>query len=45
MMKCIGLDQYRAAKAHSEFFIEILKVLHGDLIEIGFTPTTEPGMI
>ena len=45
MLVCIGLDQYRSAKAHSEFLQELLKCLSEDLNEIGFEPTTVPGLI
>lgn len=45
MLTCIGLDQFRAAKAHSEFLQELLRCLYDDLHEIGFEPTPLPGMI
>ncbi len=45
MLVCIGLEQFRSAKAHSEFLQELLRCLHEDLHEIGFEPTTIPGLI
>ena len=44
-MRCIGLDQLRAAKAHSEFILELVKNLQTDLEQIGYIPIDRPGLI
>ena len=44
-MRCIGLYQYRAAKAHSEFILELVKNLQSDLESVGYEPIERPGLI
>lgn len=36
MMRCIGLESYRAVKGHTEFLIEFLRSLDDDLAEVGY---------
>jgi hypothetical protein len=42
---CIGLERYRAAKAHSDFLIELLSQLSEDLHEIGLKKIETEGML